>query len=40
MEAAIRDRLMNIEVSASKDRGSTPLTLNRKLFQLVFSVVT
>jgi hypothetical protein len=40
IEAAIRDRLMNIEVSASKDRGSTPLMLDRKLFQPVFGVVT
>jgi hypothetical protein len=32
MEAAIRDRLMNIEVLALKDRGLTLLTLNRKLF--------
>src|ERR1700722_2533452 len=40
MEAAIRDRLMNIEVSAAAERGSTPLTLDRKLFQSVFGVVT
>ena len=40
MEAAIRDRLMNIKVSALKNCGLTLLTLNRKLFQLVFSVIT
>jgi hypothetical protein len=39
MEAAIRDRLMNIKVLASKDHSSTLLTLNRKLFQPVFGVV-
>ena len=39
MEAAIRDQLMNIEVTAAAERGSTPLALNRKLFQLVFRVV-
>jgi hypothetical protein len=40
MEAAIRDRLMNIEVTAAAERGSTPLALDRKLFQSVFGVVT
>jgi hypothetical protein len=40
MEAAIRDRLMNIKVTAAAKRGSTPLTLDRTLFQSVFGVVT
>jgi hypothetical protein len=40
IEAAIRDRLMNIEVSAATSRGSTPLSIDQKLFRPVFGVVT
>lgn len=40
IEAAIRDRLMNIQVTAAAERGSTPLSLDRKLFNSVFGVVT
>jgi hypothetical protein len=40
MEATQRDQLMQIRVSTDVERSSTPLTIDRKLFQLVFEVVT
>jgi len=40
IEAAIRDRLMNIEVEAASSRGRTPLMLDAVLFRSVFGVVT